>query len=239
MFILFKISPLGAGLGPNFILSDNFGLTIPYKVTRQQLIDGVLIQVNWGATKIYVRSTGALCNDCENPFIKIYDLIPPPPPPTTTTSTSSSTTSTTTINTPTTTTSTTTASTTTTSSTTTSTSTSTSTSTTTSTSSSTTTTTTTLSYKSWVIVSCEDSCASGGVGGPACNCVGIGSRTIYTNPSVATVNDLSTAVWYSDSALTILTDSTAEGFYWRDNATEIWSIDNGNPSLLCNIGGPC
>jgi hypothetical protein len=228
MFILFKISPLGSGLGPDFILSDNFGLTIPYKVTRQQLIDGVLIQVNWSATKIYVRSTGAMCNDCENPFVKIYDLIPPPPPPTTTTSTSSSTTSTTTINTPTTTTSTTTASTTTTTSTTTSTSTSTSTSTTTSTSSSTT-TTTTLSYKSWVVVTCTSECNNG-----TCECVGVDSLTIYTIPSV-TLAQLSSATWYTNSSLTTLVDNVI----WRKSASEIWFIQNGTASSLCNVGGAC
>jgi hypothetical protein len=231
MFILFKISPLGAGLGPNFILSDNFGLTIPYKVTRQQLIDGVLIQVNWSATKIYVRSTGAMCNDCENPFVKIYDLIPPPPPTTTSTSTSTSTTSTTT-RVSTTTTSTTTNPSTTTSTTTvtpTTTTTTTTTSTTTSTSSSTTTTTTTLSYESWLVVTCTSECNSG-----TCGCVGVDSLTIYTIPSV-TLAQLSSATWYTNSSLTTLVDNVI----WRKSASEIWLIQNGTASSLCNVGGSC
>jgi hypothetical protein len=62
MNIFIKISNLGEGLGPEFILSDDFGLTIPYKFTRQQLLDGVEIYVNNNATKINVKSTGICTN---------------------------------------------------------------------------------------------------------------------------------------------------------------------------------
>jgi hypothetical protein len=99
MQILFKISSLGSGLGPEFILSDNFGLTNPYKFTKQQLLDGVIITVNNNATKVFVKSTGGWCNDCcidESNFYILPTTTTSTSTTTSTTSTSTSTTSTTT-----------------------------------------------------------------------------------------------------------------------------------------------
>jgi hypothetical protein len=87
--VYFKINSLGDGLGPTFILSDNFGLTLPYEFTRQQLLSGVNITININATEINVRSTGLLCRECCNCNLKKYSV---PPTPTTTTSTTSTTT---------------------------------------------------------------------------------------------------------------------------------------------------
>ncbi len=141
MKIFFKISSLGIGLGPEFILYDNYSLTIPFKFSSQQLLDGVEILVNDLATNIYVKSTGVFCNDpC------VYDVKNYVIPFATTTTTTSSSTTTTTTNSSTTTSTTTTSSSTTTSTTTSNGTTTTSTSsttTTTSTSSTTTSTTTT------------------------------------------------------------------------------------------------
>ena len=133
MTIFFQIDVLGEGLGPTFILSDDFGLTNPFEFTRQELLDGVEIQINSESKFIYIRSTGIFCKDCCENDVQFYPL------PTTTTTTAPPTTTTTSSSTtttipPTSTTTSTTSSTT---------STSTTTSTTTSTSSTTTTTTAT------------------------------------------------------------------------------------------------
>jgi hypothetical protein len=76
MVIFFKITSLGDGLGPNFILSDNFGLTNPFEFTRDELLAGVTIDVNDLATDIFVSSTGAYCKDCCDPkFTKKYPIV--------------------------------------------------------------------------------------------------------------------------------------------------------------------
>lgn len=94
MLIFFKINDLGEDLGPEFILSDNFGLTSPYLFTKDELLLGVEINVNENAVEISVQSTGALCKNCCLPdTIKKYQL--PPKPTTTTTSTSTTSTTTT------------------------------------------------------------------------------------------------------------------------------------------------
>lgn len=76
MQIFFQIDSLGEGLGPTFILTDGFGLTNPFEFTRQELIDGVTIEVNDNAQFIYVKSTGILCKDCCNPDIKQQFILP-------------------------------------------------------------------------------------------------------------------------------------------------------------------
>jgi len=75
MKIFFKINTLGEGLGPNFILKDNIGLTNPYSVTKSQLLTGLEIEVSNLATDIFVASTGKYCKDCcEEVEFKKYSI---------------------------------------------------------------------------------------------------------------------------------------------------------------------
>lgn len=75
MKIFFKIDSLGEGLGPNFILKDNIGLTDPYSVTKSQLLSGLEIEVNNLATDIFVTSIGVYCKDCcEDVQFKKYSI---------------------------------------------------------------------------------------------------------------------------------------------------------------------
>ena len=98
MVIFFQIPDLGDGLGPNFILSDNFGATNPFQFTRDELLAGVVIEVNSLATDIFVTSTGAYCKDCCDPqFTKKYPIVFVIIPTTTTTTTIAPSTTTSTI----------------------------------------------------------------------------------------------------------------------------------------------
>lgn len=72
MLISFQITNLGEGLGPTFTLSDDFGPTVPSVFTKEELLEGVEIEVNDGATKVIVVSNGSLC---KNKSTKEY-LIP-------------------------------------------------------------------------------------------------------------------------------------------------------------------
>jgi len=76
MTIFFQIDVLGEGLLSPFILSDDFGLTNPFEFTRQELLDGVEIEVNPNSKFIYVRSTNIFCKNCCDVDIKQKYLIP-------------------------------------------------------------------------------------------------------------------------------------------------------------------
>lgn len=81
MIVFVKIDPTtGNGLGPNFIVSSNFGSVSPASATRNDLLDGVYFTVNDAATKITLTSQGSCTNSFE---VNIINL----PPTTTTTST--------------------------------------------------------------------------------------------------------------------------------------------------------
>lgn len=77
MLIFFKINTIGSGLGPKFIIHDEFGLTNPYEFTKEELLNGVEIDVHDDAKKITVISEGNLCIDSCNPVSpkKEYNIL--------------------------------------------------------------------------------------------------------------------------------------------------------------------
>lgn len=81
MIVFVKIDPTtGNGLGPNFVITSNFGSVTPGTATRNELLAGIYVIANDSATKIKVTSQG----NCTNSFeVNIFNL----PPTTTTTST--------------------------------------------------------------------------------------------------------------------------------------------------------
>jgi archaellum component FlaF (FlaF/FlaG flagellin family) len=94
MLVFFKIDSLGGGLGPKFILHDDFGLTDPYEFTKDELLNGVNLDVNPSATKITVISEGSLCIDSCHPISPKKEYLLPTTTTTSTTSTSTTSTST-------------------------------------------------------------------------------------------------------------------------------------------------
>lgn len=79
MIVFVQIDPAtGNGLGPNFVITSNFGSVSPGTATRNELLAGIYVVANDSATKIKVTSQG----NCTNSFeVNITNL-----PPTTTTS---------------------------------------------------------------------------------------------------------------------------------------------------------
>lgn len=60
MYVNLKAPDLGIDLGPSFALSSNFGSITPQLVTREELINGVGIEVESSATLITITSVGVV-----------------------------------------------------------------------------------------------------------------------------------------------------------------------------------
>lgn len=83
-----------------------------------------------------------------------------------------------------------------------------------------------ISYKSWNIIGCTNTC-SGGI----LTCTGTYSVTVYTLPSVTAITDPSITI-YTNTSLT----TTFSGFFQQG---DIYDAITGSPSDLGAPGGPC